>query len=86
MKVYGGMDAYTHVLLTLAPAGGQWSAPNPGRFILGEVPRTHGYEAEPPPPPTEPVWTMDRTQKIFPLSGLEFQPLEHPVHSSRYTD
>jgi hypothetical protein len=25
MKVYGGMDVYSHILLTLALLGGEWS-------------------------------------------------------------
>jgi hypothetical protein len=36
MKVYGGVDVYIHIFLTSALAGGEWSAPRPGRFTAGE--------------------------------------------------
>jgi hypothetical protein len=36
MKTYGGVDVCTHVFLTSALVGGEWSASRPGRFILGE--------------------------------------------------
>jgi hypothetical protein len=36
MKTYGGVDAYNYILLTSALAGGEWSAPRPGRFTPGE--------------------------------------------------
>jgi hypothetical protein len=32
MKVYGGVDVYSHIFLTSALAGGEWSASRPGRF------------------------------------------------------
>jgi hypothetical protein len=38
MKTYGGVDLYTHVFLTPALVGGEWSASRPGRFITGEEP------------------------------------------------
>jgi hypothetical protein len=42
MKAYGGVDIYIHIFLTLALAGGEWSASRPGRFTPGErVPGTH---------------------------------------------
>jgi hypothetical protein len=42
MKTYGGVDVYTHVFLTSALVGGEWSAARPGRFIPGErAPVTH---------------------------------------------
>jgi hypothetical protein len=42
MKAYGGVDVWTHVLLTSALVGGEWSASRPGRFTLGErAPGTH---------------------------------------------
>jgi hypothetical protein len=37
MKVYGGVDVYIHILLTLALVVDEWSALLPGRFN----PRTH---------------------------------------------
>jgi hypothetical protein len=36
MKTYGGVDVYTHVFLTSALVGGEWSASRPGRFTPGE--------------------------------------------------
>jgi hypothetical protein len=32
MKAYGKVDIWTHIFLTLALAGGEWSASLPGRF------------------------------------------------------
>jgi hypothetical protein len=50
MKAYGGVDVWTHVFLTSALAGGEWSASRPCRFTAGErVPGTHwiGGRADP---------------------------------------
>jgi hypothetical protein len=42
MKAYKGVDVWTHVLLTSALAGGEWSASRPDRFTPGErAPVTH---------------------------------------------
>jgi hypothetical protein len=42
MKAYGEVDVYTHIFLTLALVGGEWSDSRPGRFTPGEiVPGTH---------------------------------------------
>jgi hypothetical protein len=42
METYGGVDVQTHVFLTSALVGGEWSASRPGRFTPGErVPGTH---------------------------------------------
>jgi hypothetical protein len=38
MKTYGVVDVYTHVSLTSAPVGGEWSASRPVRFIPGKEP------------------------------------------------
>jgi hypothetical protein len=35
-KAYGGVDVYTHVFLTTALVGGEWSASRNGRFTPGE--------------------------------------------------
>jgi hypothetical protein len=40
MKAYGGVEVQTHVFLTSALVGGEWSASRPSRFTPGE--RTHG--------------------------------------------
>jgi hypothetical protein len=37
MKVYGGVDVQLHIFLTLALAGGEWSASCPGRITPGEA-------------------------------------------------
>jgi hypothetical protein len=37
-KVYGGVDAETHVFLTWALFGGEWSASRPCRFTSGKEP------------------------------------------------
>jgi hypothetical protein len=42
MKAYGGVDVYTHVVLTSALVGDEWSDSCPGRFTPGErTPGTH---------------------------------------------
>jgi hypothetical protein len=42
MKAYGGMDVETHVFLTSALVGGEWSASRPGWFTPEEgAPGTH---------------------------------------------
>jgi hypothetical protein len=43
MKAYGGVDVQIHIFLTLALAGGEWSASRPCHFTNGErAPGTHG--------------------------------------------
>jgi hypothetical protein len=36
MKMYVGVDVQTHVFLTSALVGGEWSASRPGHFTPGE--------------------------------------------------
>jgi hypothetical protein len=36
MEACTGVDVYTHVFLTSAPIGGEWSSSNPGRITPGE--------------------------------------------------
>jgi hypothetical protein len=36
MKAYGRVDAYIHIFLTSALAGGEWSVSRPDRFTPGE--------------------------------------------------
>jgi hypothetical protein len=43
MKAYGGVDVYSHIFLTSALVGGEWSASRPGRFTTGE--RARGTKA-----------------------------------------
>jgi hypothetical protein len=79
MKAYGGVKIEIHIFLTLALAGGEWSALRPGRFTPGErAPGTHWIGG----------WVDTRVglhdaekRKFFPLLGLELQPVV-----SRYTD
>jgi hypothetical protein len=35
MKAYEAVDVYIHIFLTLALAGGEWSASRPSRFTSG---------------------------------------------------
>jgi hypothetical protein len=41
MKTYGGVDVYTHICLTSALVGGEWTASRPCRFTPGKEPGTH---------------------------------------------
>jgi hypothetical protein len=55
MKVYGGVDVYIRIFLTLALAGGEWSASCPSCFSPWKLPLVpSGYEAWWDP---ELVWT-----------------------------
>jgi hypothetical protein len=38
MEAYGGVDVKIHIFLTLALAGGEWSASRPGRFASQYAP------------------------------------------------
>jgi hypothetical protein len=79
MKVYGGVDVYIHVFLTLALVGGEWSASRLGRFTPGErAPGTHwigGWVG-----PRASVDSMEKS-KFLTLPGLELRPLCRPAHS-----
>jgi hypothetical protein len=35
MKLYGGVDVHTHIFLTSALVGGEWSASRRGRYTPG---------------------------------------------------
>jgi hypothetical protein len=65
MKAYGGVDVETHIFLTLALAGGEWSASRPGRFTPGGRASLDNVEKK----------------KFLNLLGLELQPLGCPAHS-----
>jgi hypothetical protein len=76
MKAYGGVDVQTHVFLTLALDGCEWSASRLGRFTLG----THyirGWVG-----PTAGLDDMEKL-KFFTLPGLDLH-----LHrtASRHTD
>jgi hypothetical protein len=82
MKAYGGVDAQSHIFLTSALVGGEWSASRPGRFTPGErAPETHWIGD----------WVGPRAgldnleKKFFILPGIELWPVLQPV-ASRYTD
>jgi hypothetical protein len=74
MKAYGGVDVYIHIFLTLALAGGEWSASRPGErapgihWIGGWVdPRAGMNDVE--------------KRKFLTLQGLELRPLGRPARS-----
>jgi hypothetical protein len=74
MKIYEGVDVYTHVFLTLALAGGECLASRPGRCTPG----THWIGG----------WVGSRTDlddmekwKFLAIPGLELRPLGRPAHS-----
>jgi hypothetical protein len=68
---YGGVDVQTHVFLTSALGGGEWSASQLCRFTSGEGawmgPRTGMVAVE--------------RRKILCPPGLELRPLGRPVRS-----
>jgi hypothetical protein len=74
MTTYGGVNVLIHVLLTLAPLAGEWSASVSGRFIPG----THWIGG----------WVVPRAglddvekRKLLISPGLELRPLGRPVCS-----
>jgi hypothetical protein len=85
MEAYGGLAVYTHIFMTLALVGGEWSASRPGGFTAGErAPGTHWISG----------WVYPRVGlddmekwKFLTLPGLKLRPpsVVQPV-ASRYTD
>jgi hypothetical protein len=78
MKACGGMDVQIHIFLTLALAGGEWSASLPGRFTPGErAPDTHWIGGS-----VGPRSGLDDVEKrkFFALQGLDLRPLGHTAH------
>jgi hypothetical protein len=76
MKAYGGADVYSHIFLTSALAGGEWSASRPDRFTPGErAPGTHWIGDS-----VEPRADLDDAEKrkFLTLPGLELRPLGRP--------
>jgi hypothetical protein len=78
MKTYGGVDVYSHIFLTSALVGGEWSASRPCRFTAGEnASGTHytggwlglitGLDVE--------------KRKFLTLTGLKLRPLCRPASS-----
>jgi hypothetical protein len=79
MKAYGGVDVWTHVFLTSALVGGEWSASRPGRFTLGErAPDTHWIGGW-----VDPRAGLDNVEKrkYLTLPGPELRPLGRPACS-----
>jgi hypothetical protein len=77
MNRYGGLDAYSHILLKSALVGNEWPALRPGHFTPGErAPGTYWMGGW-----VDPRAGMDDTgkRKLFTLPGLELQPLVYPV-------
>jgi hypothetical protein len=83
MKAYGGVAVYSHIFLTSALVGGEWSASRPCCFTpVEKAPGTHwtggwmGLRAD-----------LDDVNRIFlTLSGAELRPLVVQPVASRYTD
>jgi hypothetical protein len=79
MKAYEGVDVLTHIFLTSALVGGEWSASRPGRFIHGErAPGTYWIGGW-----VNPGAGLDNVEKreLLTLPGLELRPLGCPAHS-----
>jgi hypothetical protein len=82
MMAYGGVDVQTHVFLTSALVGGEWSASCPGRFTFRErAPGTHWIEG----------WVGPRADlgdgekwKFLPPPDSNSDPLVIPPGASRY--
>jgi hypothetical protein len=80
MKAYGGVDVYTHVFLTSALAGGEWSISRPCRFIPGEsAPGTHwiGCWVD----PRAGLDDLEKRKFLTTPPGLELRPLRRPARS-----
>jgi hypothetical protein len=79
MKAYGGVHVQIHIFLTLALAGGEWSASHLCCFTPGErAPGTHWLGG----------WVGPRAglddvekRKFLLLPGLELQTFGHPARS-----
>jgi hypothetical protein len=79
MKAYEGVDIETHVFLTSALGGGEWSASRPCRFTPGErASGTHWIGGW-----VDPRAGLDDVEKrkFFTLPGLELRPLSRQDRS-----
>jgi hypothetical protein len=79
MKSYGGVDVKSHVFLTPALAGGEWSASRSGCFTPGEtIPSTHWIGGW-----VDPRAGLDDFQKrkFLTLPVLKLRPVCHPARS-----
>jgi hypothetical protein len=79
MNAYGRVAVLTHIFLTSALVGGEWSASRPGRFNPGErAPDTHWIGGWVGPR----VGLNDGERRKFSiLLGLELRPLGRPTRS-----
>jgi hypothetical protein len=77
MKTYEGVDLQTHVFLTSALVGGEWSVSRPGRFTPGEkAPSTHWIGG----------WVGMEKWKFLSPPRLELRSSVVQSVASRYTD
>jgi hypothetical protein len=79
MKAYGGVNVWIHIFLTLALAGGEFSASRPSRFTPKEpAPGTHWIGGW-----VDPSAGLDDMEKwkFFTLPGLELRPLGRSARS-----
>jgi hypothetical protein len=84
MKAYRVVDVQTHVFLTSALVGGQWSASRPGHTTPEKrTPVPIGYEIE---WTLEPVWTTWRRENSWPHRDSNSEPSVVQPVASRYTD
>jgi hypothetical protein len=77
MKAYGEVYVQSHIFLTSALAGGEWSASRPSRFIPGErAPDTHWIGGW-----VDPRAGLDDVEngKFLTLPGLELRLLGCPA-------
>jgi hypothetical protein len=81
MKVYGEVAVYIHIFLTLALAGGEWSASRPYSVIPGERAGTHWIGDW-----VGPRACLDdlKKRKFLILPGLELRPTVLQLVASRY--
>jgi hypothetical protein len=79
MKSYGKVDVYIHIFLTLAIAGGEWSASRPTHYTPGERAPSSVWIGD---------WVNARVglddmerKKFLILPGLELRSLGCPARS-----
>jgi hypothetical protein len=74
MKMYGEVDVYIHVFLTLVLVEAEWPTSRSGYFIHG----THWIGGW-----VDPMASLDAAEKIkfLTLLGLELRPVSHPACS-----
>jgi hypothetical protein len=81
MKAYGGVDLQTHIFLTSALVGGEWSASRPGYLTPGERdPGTHWIEGC-----VDPRVGLDNVEKILDPTVIRTPSVVQPV-AGRDTD